>query len=131
MTRSDFRKLAEDRLRDARALFAARRYSGAYYLAGYVVECALKACIARLTRRFDFPDKKTAADSHTHNLERLVGLAGLEADFKARQSADPVFKANWTIVEAWTETSRYEQKSRAEADDLIRAVSEPGHGVLQ
>ena len=47
MYRSDFQKLAEDRIADAGALFEAHRYDAAYYLAGYAVECALKACIAK------------------------------------------------------------------------------------
>jgi len=33
-------------------------FDGAYYLAGYAVECALKACIAKGTQRFEFPDKR-------------------------------------------------------------------------
>ncbi len=41
----ELRQLAEDRLRDAAALLAAGQFSGAYYLAGYAVECGLKACI--------------------------------------------------------------------------------------
>ncbi len=43
MNRAELQRLAKDRLLDAKALFAARRWSGAYYLAGYAVECALKA----------------------------------------------------------------------------------------
>jgi len=33
-------------------------FDGAYYLAGYAVECAIKACIAKGTRRYEFPDKR-------------------------------------------------------------------------
>jgi HEPN domain-containing protein len=32
-------------------LLEAGLYAGAYYLAGYAVECALKACIAKKTAR--------------------------------------------------------------------------------
>ena len=45
MTRADFQKLANERVADARALLAARRWGGAYYLAGYAVECGLKSCV--------------------------------------------------------------------------------------
>jgi HEPN domain-containing protein len=57
MNRSSFRRVAARRLRDARALLRARCYSGAYYVAGYAVECALKACIARQTRATSYPPK--------------------------------------------------------------------------
>src|SRR5919106_3680906 len=40
--------------------------SGAYYLAGYAVECGLKACIAKQVRRHEFPDRTTVNQSHTH-----------------------------------------------------------------
>ncbi len=32
---------------------------GAYYPAGYSVECGLKACIAKGVQRYDFPDKRS------------------------------------------------------------------------
>jgi hypothetical protein len=43
--RSQLRQLAADRILDAEHLLSGGRFSGAYYLAGYSVECALKACI--------------------------------------------------------------------------------------
>jgi hypothetical protein len=43
MNRSDFQQLAELRLRESRSLLAAGFPEGAYYLAGYSVECAFKA----------------------------------------------------------------------------------------
>jgi hypothetical protein len=57
MNRRDLQTLAKIRLKEAQALARLRLYDGAYYLAGYAVECALKACIARRTSRYDFPDK--------------------------------------------------------------------------
>jgi HEPN domain-containing protein len=75
MNRADFQQLAELRLREAQALLAAGLPDGAYYLAGYSVECALKACISKRTQLHDFPDKKLVNDSHTHNLKELLRLA--------------------------------------------------------
>ena len=57
MNRTDFQKLAEERIAEAKILLDAGKWSGAYYLAGYAVECALKACIAKMTKSEDFPDK--------------------------------------------------------------------------
>jgi HEPN domain-containing protein len=56
MNRKDFQELSDRRIREAKILFDAGEYSGAYYLAGYSVECALKACFASGVKRFDFPD---------------------------------------------------------------------------
>lgn len=55
MNRREFRELTTLRLAEARALLDAGLPDGAYYLAGYAVECALKACISRQTRQHDFP----------------------------------------------------------------------------
>ena len=55
-------------------LLKAGHFSGAYYLAGYSVECALKACIAKQTARYDFPDKSKANDSFVHDLKKLAGV---------------------------------------------------------
>jgi hypothetical protein len=47
---------------------------GRINLAGYAVECGLKACIAGKTQRHEFPDKKIVNASYTHNLRELVKL---------------------------------------------------------
>ncbi len=49
MNRTVLQLLTEDRLKDAGVLLANGRYGAAYHLAGYAVECALKACFAKLT----------------------------------------------------------------------------------
>ena len=46
VNRWEFRELATLRLAEAKALLDAGLPDGAYYLAGYAVECGLKACIA-------------------------------------------------------------------------------------
>jgi len=75
MTRATFQVLSETRRQEAVALLSADHYPGAYYLAGYSVECALKACVAKQVKRFDFPDKKLANAAFTHDLEQLVKVA--------------------------------------------------------
>ena len=44
---------------------------------GYSIECALKACVAKLVKRHDFPEKGFANDAFTHDLEKLIRLTGL------------------------------------------------------
>ncbi|MEK6303596.1 MAG: HEPN domain-containing protein [Acidobacteriota bacterium] len=131
MNRKDFKSLALTRLREARVLLANGEYSGAYYLAGYVVECALKACIAKRTKRHDFPDKTTVNESWTHRPVKLIGPAELEISLAAKIKADPVFGRNWANVIRWGEDSRYELKAEREAVDLIKAISDRRHGVLR
>jgi HEPN domain-containing protein len=47
--RQDLQELSRVRLKEATALLKLGLFDGAYYLAGYAVECALKACIAKAT----------------------------------------------------------------------------------
>jgi hypothetical protein len=68
MNRTDLQKLSRMRVKEAKALLDAGQSCGAYYLTGYAVECALKACIAKQVRRNDFPDKRTVTESYTHDL---------------------------------------------------------------
>lgn len=106
-------------------------FSGAYYLAGYVIECALKACIAKRTRKFDFPDKRTALESYTHDLAALVRVAGLQPDLQAEiQNDQQGFGPYWGLVQQWTEHTRYLIIDRSTAENLIEAVSDSKHGVL-
>jgi HEPN domain-containing protein len=130
MNRQDFREMARIRLREAEVLLRNRQYSGAYYLSGYVIECALKACIAKQTRRYDFPDKKKASDSFTHDLEKLIDIAELRAELRLKISSEPVFEANWKIVKAWNEQSRYDKRSRGEAEGLFNAITDSVNGVF-
>lgn len=106
-------------------------FEGAYYLVGYAIECALKACIAKRTRRHDFPDKQLATDSYVHDLDKLVKTAGLEGDQKLQFKLDPQFYENWMTVKEWSETSRYETWTQTEAVGLYEAVINRRHGVLK
>jgi HEPN domain-containing protein len=131
MNRRELRELTRDRLADTRALLRAHRYSAAYYLAGYAVECGLKACIAKQVERHDFPDKKLANDSYTHDLTKLVGIAGLKNRLDAALSADKAFELNWHVVSEWSEAERYNSNiSRDEARKLYGAITGRRSGVM-
>lgn len=68
-------------------------------LAGYSVECALKACIAKKTREHDFPEKKLVNESYTHRLKDLLRLADLKTEFETALQQDQLMEANWDIVQ--------------------------------
>jgi HEPN domain-containing protein len=135
--RKDFQKLAEDRLADARVLFKARRFDVAYYLAGYAVECAIKAHIAKQGRHHQFPaTPETVRDIYSHDFNKLLRVAGLAPMVEAAKKADVKLKRYWDgAVKDWTEKSRYDRSSRREgkkrAQDIIDAIADPDHGVLK
>jgi HEPN domain-containing protein len=140
MNREDFQKLADLRLQEARVLLAAGFPEGAYYLGGYAVESGLKACIAKRTQQYDFPDKKLVNDSHTHDLGKLLDLAGLSDLLKNDVAENIELKLDWETVREWSEQSRYDlfdddpighRSGLASAQSLIDAVASKNGGVLR
>jgi HEPN domain-containing protein len=75
--RTDLRAMAQAKLDDAVLLLQNGRFSNAYYLAGYAVELALKACIAAQFVADVIPDKSLVNAIYRHTLKDLVGTAGL------------------------------------------------------
>jgi HEPN domain-containing protein len=130
MDRLEFQRLALERLDDAVALLAAERYAGAYYISGYAVECALKACISRLTLEGAFPPRN-AADYYVHNLTKLRDSALLQTAYDREAQADRSFEANWGAVKDWNEQARYRNRDRRQAEEMLAAINDPQHGVLQ
>lgn len=131
MNRNDLKQLSLIRLKEAKVLLKNKNYEGAYYLCGYVIECGLKACIAKKTKRYDFPDKKTVDESYTHDLTKLVRIAGLSIELDKEMKSNETFANNWGIVKDWSESSRYEKHTEKEAHDLFSAIADEEHGVLQ
>lgn len=131
--RLDFQRLADSRIAEAQTLLLAGHGSGAYYLAGLAVECALKACVARLTRAESFPPPRKFADvCYSHDLERLIGAAELTQKKDARAAESQSFRKHWASVAAWSVDSRYNLKvGQVEAESMLAAVCDPSHGVLQ
>jgi HEPN domain-containing protein len=128
--RRDLQELSKVRLKEAKALLEVGFYDGAYYLAGYAVECALKACIAKDTRRHQFPDKKKVDQSYSHVLLELITAAGLKDEHLARKKGDPDFETNWDIVNFWSEQSRYRKNSQESAQAIVAAIGNRRHGVI-
>lgn len=131
MKRSDLQIMAEAKLTDAQALFQAGKYSSAYYLAGYAVEFGLKACIARQVVAETIPDKDFVKDLYTHDLPKLLGLAGLKKQLEDDGNDDRELKTFWAIAKDWSEQSRYEVKLEGDAHYMIEAITNPTHGVMQ
>lgn len=131
MNRSNFQRISRLRVEEARVLLDNGHYAGAYYILGYAVECALKACIAKQTRRYDFPDRKTVRDSYIHDLDSLHRTAGLREQLQRESQINPSLEANWAIVKQWSEQSRYEVNIRENTvRDFYSAVTMRKKGVL-
>ena len=131
MKRKDLQDLAGLRLKEARCLIEKDCPEGAYYLAGYAAELALKACIARKTERHDFPDRQRVVASYTHRLADLLRVAGLKEQLEEAASKDAQLRANWANVLEWSEESRYEKLSMADATNLLSALLDRKHGVYR
>jgi hypothetical protein len=134
--RKRLQTLAKERLKDATALLGRRRWSGAYYFSGYVIECGLKACLLKHLGESDavFGDDKylkRLTECWTHDLVKLVGLAGLDPLFGAARGANAVLAGFWGVVKDWKETSRYDLKTEVEARAMFEAVSHKPDGVFQ
>ena len=114
---------------DARVLLHNKRYSAAYYVAGYVVECALKACLAKKAKRYEFPPKPNVVTRsyYTHDLQQLAEASDLSEELKKGRT-----NVYWTTVKDWGEDSRYDPHAGAKrANDILRAIEDPVDGVLQ
>jgi hypothetical protein len=131
MDRADFQRLAVVRLDEALALHATGHFSGSYYLGGYAVECALKACIAKSIRAEEWPEKGFSQKLYTHELPALLKLAGLDDGQGHPLGGDPALEVNWSTVKDWTEQARYLETIDVEARDLLNAIDDAQHGVLQ
>ena len=98
---------------------------------GYAVECALKACVAKQVRRYDFPDKNLANAAHVHDLERLVGVAELRPALERDAGANKPLALNWALVKDWSEASRYDIGiTEAQARDFHSACAARKNGIL-
>jgi HEPN domain-containing protein len=130
MTRADFKKLALTRLADAKSLLRSRRHGAAYYVAGYAIECALKASLARKTGRYEFPPEPNEVREfyYTHKLQKLAQRSGLASKLEGGSTR---LRTYWTIVKDWNEDSRYDPDAGKKARDIVKAIDDPADGVLE
>jgi HEPN domain-containing protein len=131
LRRADCQAISAAKCDDAVLLLANGRYSNAYYLAGYAVEIALKACIARQISAESIPDKNFILDTFKHDFRTLIGVAGLSRVLKEAQEADPDFAANWALVSEWKPDVRYEVVDPVSAQFIAQAITDPNSGVLK
>jgi HEPN domain-containing protein len=131
LSKSTLVELAKAKLDDARFLLTEGRSGNAYYLAGYAVELLFKAVLSSRFQADTIPNRELVNEIFTHDLTKLLKLADLRQDLAKRQDADPQFRGRWEIVLKWKESGRYEIRVMSDAEELLDAIDDPNHGVLQ
>ena len=128
--RREFQDLAKLRADEATILAKNGKQQGAYYLAGLAVECALKACVAKKTKRHQFPfGRDYVNEVYQHNLEGLLRVANLEKQLEGEMKKNPGLAVNWGVVKDWDVERRYDL-SGLKGRDMVAAVT-ASDGVLQ
>lgn len=130
-------KSSVHRLDDAKALLGATRWRGALYLAGYSIECLLKAKLMTIFgchNLLDLEDELQRrnllaknATIFTHELESLLRLTnGLH---RLRQNA--LLWQSFNMVNLWMPAWRYnpDLSSRDDANDYLEAVDKIRHWI--
>ena len=131
MNKSDLQVISKMRLKEAKTLLKSGHYAGAYYLAGYSIECAIKACIAKQIKRYEFPNRDLVNKAWSHDLENLIGIAALTPALQADMKINRNLQLNWAVVKDWNESSRYDINiSRSKAEDFYSACFARGDGIL-
>jgi len=97
-SKRQFQQLAEMHAEDARMLLEAHRHTNAVHLAGIAVECSLKALICDRFLDGVLPDRKIVERAHSHQLDELIGLAGIKAQLQARLVEDVTFEVRGAMV---------------------------------
>jgi hypothetical protein len=90
----NFLEVARERGVDASTLKREKRFLAATYMAGYAVECGLKALLQRTGKRFP------TSGSEGHHLRGLWEAAGLKLD--------DIHGYSRLFMDVWTTTLRYE-----------------------
>jgi len=116
LSRDKLRQLCDSRLEEARVLLDSKLWTGAYYLTGLAVECALKSCLASAVEKHDFPDKRFVDQTYSHNLEKLFQLnVTLWQQFQTDAQPGSRLALNWESVRGWDNERRYDVVGEVEA----------------
>ena len=126
-SKAEFEYLTDRRIEEAKQLLAAGSWDGAYYLAGYTVEFAIKAILCKRFLAEVMPDKGFFESVHKHDLKGLLTTCALGADLKAQTV---VRQKYWLTVVEWSEQSRYARKTQADAQSLIDVINDANDGIL-
>ena len=121
---NNLREISAARLYDAKILYVAQRFDGAYYLCGYCVELALKVRICKSLKWSGFPETNKEFERFSsfkvHDLDVLLKLSGYEGVIKG------TYFSEWSTVMAWRPEVRYARigaTNEKAAKDMIDAAA--------
>lgn len=120
-------------MKDAKLLLDGGQWAAAYDMAGYAIECGLKACVLAYVEAnpdIVYRERRYSEKCWTHDIGALVEAGGLESIRRADADANPLLALNWVIVQNWDEQTRYQFKSEQDAKELYEAVAHNVGGVL-
>lgn len=103
--------LARNRMEDARVLYEAGRYDGAFYICGYAVEMGIKKKICMTLGWPGYPSEKEFDKLKflkTHDLDTLLHFSGVEKQIKEELFSE------WSIVISWKPEIRYSSQKQTE-----------------
>lgn len=127
----ELKKLANERLKEAKVLAERGYFDGAIYLAGYVVELALKA---RICSHLDLEEYRNENYFLTHEYPKLIILGGLRKKL-IEQKKNEAFFNNWSEIEKWGPELRYRpigsvEERKNEAEAYLNALEDVENGVF-
>ncbi len=125
-------EVAERWAKDARV---SARHGGSpeaiYLAAGLALECALKAIAMRRDGLATFPARRDRRDFYSHDLRKLIGLAGVKADIDAAKGGGVPVADHWMIALNWRIEKRYGLgMDDDEARSMLECVVEPHTGLF-
>jgi hypothetical protein len=90
----------------------------------------LKVCIAQQFVADTIPEKQFVNQVFSHDLKKLIGLAGLTTMLQARENSDTAFATSWAIVAQWDPEVRYTSVDPITAQQFFAAIQDPTSGVM-
>ena len=69
--------------------------------------------------------------SYTHDLKKLIKIAGLQTNLETQILSDASFASNWATIKDWGPESRYRTFTDNEARDFIESITHNNTGILK
>lgn len=125
-TYQNLNQIANQKIKEAELLQTNGHFAGAYFLAGFAIECLLKAVISKSFQANTIPDKRLVNDIYSHGLDKLLQLASIKLERK-----NTVLSANWAEVSKWDSLARYQMVTQIDCNNLMQAILDKPDGVWQ
>lgn len=130
-SKSDFVTLSENTLCVIKKLLLEGHYDFVNQQGGFVIEFGLKAAVCTKLQQTFYPyppDTKY----RTHDLNILVGKAGLTDALTRQKSENRNFFINWSLISKWSPEFRYlpiGSTKKEQAEEILNAIEHNKDGV--